>query len=170
MADSAMMVGAPQIAALLLALLRLAELGLSARNTKRLRAAGGVEHGAGHYPVMVALHLAWLAWIFLLPAERDPIPWLLGLFGLLLAARVWVILSLGRHWTTRVIVVPGAPLVRRGPYRWLRHPNYLVVQGEIMVLPAAFGAWEAALGFGLANAALLAWRIRVEDRALAGRG
>lgn len=169
MAASLLSFGPPQVAALLLALLRLAELGLSARNLKHLKAQGGREHGAGHYPLMVALHAVWLVWIFLLPAERTPNPWLLSLFALLLAGRFWVIASLGRYWTTRVVALPGVPLIRRGPYRWLRHPNYLVVQGEVMVLPAAFGAWEAALGFGLANALILAWRIRVEEKALEGR-
>ncbi len=89
------------------------------------------------------------------------------MFGLLQLVRLWVIASLGPHWTTRVIVQPGAPLVTRGPYRFLRHPNYAVVALEIPVLPLAFGAWRIALGFGLVNLALLAHRIRVEDRALA---
>ena len=94
---------------------------------------------------------------------------LLGAFLLLQAARLWVIASLGRFWTTRVITLPGAPLVRRGPYRWLKHPNYLVVVAEIAVLPLTFGAWALALGFSLANAALLADRIRTEEKALAPR-
>ncbi len=109
-----------------------------------------------------------MALFALVPAEA-PANWgLLGLYGLLQLGRLWVIASLGRRWTTRVIVVPGAPLVTRGPYRFLRHPNYLVVALEIPVLPLAFGAWQIALGFGLANLALLAHRIRLEARALAG--
>ena len=163
------MLGSPQVLALLLVLLRCAELLLAARNTARLKAAGGVERGADHYPILVAFHGLWLLWIFLLPAYREPDAWLLGLFGLLLLARLWVIASLGDYWTTRVIEIPDRPLVHKGPYRWLRHPNYLVVQAEIMVVPAAFQAWEAALGFGLLNAAILAWRIKVEEKALAGR-
>ncbi len=161
--------GLAQIVTLLVALQRLAELGYARRNARRLLAAGGVEHGAGHYPLFVALHGAWLAALFVMVPAEAPADWgLLGLYGLLQLGRLWVIASLGRRWTTRVIVVPGAPLVTRGPYRFLRHPNYLIVALEIPVLPLAFGAWQIALGFGLANLALLAWRIRIEERALAG--
>ena len=161
--------GLAQIVTLLVALQRLAELGYARRNARRLLAAGGVEHGAGHYPLFVALHGAWLAALFVLVPAEAPTDWgLLGLYGLLQLGRLWVIASLGGRWTTRVIVVPGAPLVTRGPYRFLRHPNYLVVALEIPVLPLAFGAWQIALGFGLANLALLAQRIRIEERALAG--
>ncbi len=160
--------GLAQIVTLLVALQRLAELGYARRNARRLLAAGGVEHGAGHYPLFVALHGAWLAALFVLVPAEAPADWgLLGLYGLLQLGRLWVIASLGGRWTTRVIAVPGAPLVTRGPYRLLRHPNYLVVALEIPVLPLAFGAWQIALGFGLANLALLAWRIRVEEQALA---
>ena len=146
---------------------RLAELGLAQWNTARLRAAGGVEFGAGHYPLMVALHGAWLLSLYLFGRDRAVDPFWLGAFVLLQATRVWVIASLGRRWTTRVIVLPGAMPVARGPYRWLRHPNYLVVALEIAVVPLALGLPLVALGFSLANAALLSWRIRVESRALA---
>ena len=160
--------GLAQIVTLLVALQRLAEVGYARRNARRLLAAGGVEHGAGHYPLFVALHAGWLVALFVLVPADAPANWgLLGLYGLLQLGRLWVIASLGRRWTTRVIVVPGAPLVTRGPYRFLRHPNYLVVALEIPVLPLAFGAWHIALAFGLANLALLAQRIRVEERALA---
>lgn len=94
---------------------------------------------------------------------------LLVLFALLQLARLWVIASLGPFWTTRVITLPGAPLIRRGPYRWLRHPNYLIVAGEIAVLPLAFGAWTIALVFSVANALLLAYRIRIEEEAALAR-
>jgi methyltransferase len=162
-------VGLPQILALLVALQRLAELAYGRRNATRLLAAGGIEAGAGHYPLLVALHGGWLAALFALVPAEAPADWgLLGLYGLLQAGRLWVIASLGRRWTTRVIVLPQAPLVKRGPYRFLRHPNYAVVALEIPVLPLAFGAWQIALAFGLANLALLAHRIRVEERALAG--
>ena len=161
--------GLAQIVTLLVALQRLAEVGYARRNARRLLAAGGVEHGAGHYPLFVALHAGWLVALFVLVPADAPANWgLLGLYGLLQLGRLWVIASMGRRWTTRVIVVPGAPLVTRGPYRFLRHPNYLIVALEIPVLPLAFGAWQIALGFGLANLALLAWRIRIEERALAG--
>ena len=163
------MIGPPQIAALLVAGLRLGELIHARRNTKRLLAAGGVEHGAGHYPLLVVLHGSWLAALFLLVPAAAPLGWgWLGFYGLLQLGRLWVIATLGGRWTTRVIAMPGTPRVTRGPYRFLRHPNYLVVALEIPVLPLAFGAWQIALGFGLANLALLAHRIRIEERALAG--
>jgi methyltransferase len=150
------------------ALQRLAELAYARRNTTRLLAAGGVESGRSHYPLLVILHAAWwLALAVLIPPDRPANLWLIGLFVVLQILRLWILVSLGERWTTRVITLPGAPLVRRGPYRWLRHPNYLVVAGEIAVLPLAFVAWEIALVFSLLNAALLAHRIRVENRALA---
>ena len=160
----------PQVLALLIAVQRLVEMAHAGRNARRLLAEGGIEYGAGHFPLLVALHGAWLLAIFALVPPEAPVSWpLLGLYGLLQIGRAWVLVSLGRYWTTRVISVPGAPLVRRGPYRLMRHPNYLVLAGEIAVLPLAFGAWKIALAFSLANAALLAWRIRVEDAALAPR-
>jgi len=146
------------------------ELVLAARNTGRLKAIGAVEVGARHYPLFILLHGSWLlALLLLVPADRQPDWRLLGLFLLLQLARVWVVLSLGRFWTTRVITLPGAPLVRRGPYRWLQHPNYLVVIGEIAALPLAFGAWTIALIWSVLNALLLWHRIRLENRALAER-
>jgi methyltransferase len=161
-------IGLPQIVALLVAAQRLGELAYARRNTKILMAAGGVEHGARHYPLIVALHSGWLAALFaFLPPDMPPDWWLLGGYGLLQLARLWILVSLGPRWTTRVIALPGAPRVQRGPYGFLRHPNYLVVAVEIPLLPLAFGAWQIALGFGLANLALLAHRIRVEERALA---
>lgn len=152
----------------LVALQRLAELAVARRNTRRLLARGAVEHGRGHYPPLVALHAAWLLGLPLaVPPDRWPDPILLGLYLLLQPLRVWTISSLGERWTTRIIVLPGAPPVRHGPYRWLRHPNYLIVAAEILVLPLAFGAWQLALLLTLLNAALLRIRIRAEDRALA---
>ncbi len=146
---------------------RLAELGYSARNERRLKARGAHEAGAGHYPVMVLLHIAWLlALVLTVPPETPANLPMLGAFAVLQAVRVWVIATLGERWTTRIIVVPGAPLVTRGPYRYLRHPNYAVVCGEIAVVPLMFGAWLTALVFTLANLALLRHRIRVEEAAL----
>ncbi len=145
---------------------RLAELALAARNTRRLRAAGGVEFGASHYPLMVALHAFWLVGLWLLGHDRGIDPVWLAAFAVLQAGRVWVIASLGSRWTTRVIVVPGSLAVVRGPYRWLRHPNYLIVALEIAVVPLALGLPAFALVFSLLNAALLAYRIHVENRAL----
>ena len=149
---------------------RLAEVAWARRNEQRLRAAGAVEVGAGHYPLFFLLHGSWLIALALLVPADAPVFWpLLVLFALLQMARLWAITSLGRFWTTRIISLPGVPLVRRGPYRWLRHPNYLVVAGEIAVLPLAFGAWEIALVFSLVNALLLRHRIRLEQRALTDR-
>jgi methyltransferase len=149
------------------ALARLAELAHSHRNQARLLERGGHELGAGHYPLIVLLHAAWLAALFFgVPGTMAPNWMLLGGFLVLQGLRVWIIASLGPYWTTRVITVPGEQLSRRGPYRWMRHPNYAVVAAEIAVLPLAFGAWQIALGFSLANAGLLAWRIAIENRAL----
>jgi methyltransferase len=163
-------IGWAQVLVLLVAAQRLGELVLSRRNERRLKAAGAVEHGAGHYPVMVALHAGWLVALFVaVPAEAVPVWPLLILFLVVQGLRVWVIASLGERWTTRVVVPPDAPPVRRGPYRWLDHPNYWIVAAEIALLPAMFGAWAILAVFSIANAALLAWRIRVEDRALGRR-
>jgi methyltransferase len=151
----------------LVSLERLLELRLAGRNTRRLLAAGAREAGAGHYPLIVLMHAAWLAGLWILGWRRAvSLPWL-ALFVVLQALRAWVIASLGARWTTRIIVVPGAPLVRKGPYRWLRHPNYLVVGGEIAVLPLALGLPLYAAVCSLANAVLLWIRIRAESRALA---
>ena len=160
--------GLAQWLVLLVAAQRLGELVLARRNTARLLARGGREVGAGHYPLIVALHTGWLAALFLAIPPGAGMLWPLVLvFVLLQAARVWVIASLGEYWTTRIVTLAETPLVRKGPYRWLRHPNYLIVAGEIAVLPLAFGAWRIALVFSLLNAVVLAWRIRLEDRALA---
>lgn len=154
----------------LVALQRLAELALAQRNQRRLMARGGIEEGSGHYPLIVGLHAAWLAALAWAVSPGAPVAWTwLGLFVLLQAARIWVIVSLGDYWTTRIVSVPGESLVRRGPYRFLRHPNYAVVAAEIPVLPMVFGEWALAIGFGLANLIVLGWRIRVEDRFLAAR-
>lgn len=154
----------------LIVLQRLIELAVARINTKRLLADGGIEHGASHYPLIVGLHTAWFAALLIfVPADTFVDPLLLGAFIVLQLGRVWVLTSLGRYWTTRVITVPGRPLVARGPFRFVRHPNYLIVEAEIILVPMIAGAWELALVFGVANAAVLALRIRVEERALADR-
>ena len=146
---------------------RLVELCFAQFNTRRLRAKGGVEFGAAHYPLMIALHASWLLGLWLLGHDRSVIPFWLAIFVLLQVGRLWVIASLGRRWTTRVIVLPGFAPVSRGPYRWLKHPNYLIVALEIAVVPLALGLPLFALIFSAANAALLAYRIRIENEALA---
>jgi methyltransferase len=146
---------------------RLVELCFAQFNTRRLRAEGGVEFGAAHYPLMIALHASWLLGLWLLGYDRSVIPFWLAIFVLLQVGRLWVIASLGRRWTTRVIMLPGSAPVSRGPYRWLKHPNYLIVALEIAVVPLALGLPLFALIFSAANAALLAYRIRFENEALA---
>ena len=157
----------PSIALLaFVTLQRLVELPIAAANTKRLLAAGGHEVGAGHYPLLVAVHVAWLATLCWLAPGRPIDLLFLALFALIEAGRVWVLRTLGPRWTTRIIVVPGEKLVASGPYRFLNHPNYLVVIGEIAVLPLVFGLWQIALLFSLLNAAALTVRIRAENAAL----
>ena len=140
---------------------------LADSHSRKLLAQGGVEHGREHYPFIVALHAAWLAALWWrAPGRPINLP-LLVLFAVLQIGRVWVIRSLGDRWTTRIIVKPGAPLVRRGPYRFVNHPNYLIVAAEIAVLPLVFGLWQLAVLFSALNAIVLTVRIRAETRALA---
>ena len=152
---------------IVVALQRLTELILSNRNTAKLRAEGGVEFGASHYPLIVILHISWLAALFALTNPNTVVSLsLLSVFLLLQIGRIWVIVTLGERWTTRIIIIPDAPLIRHGPYRWLKHPNYLVIIGEIFVLPMAFGQWQMALIFSFANLMLLFWRVRIENLGL----
>ena len=145
---------------------RLVELPLARRNTAQLLAKGGYEVAPGHYPLIVALHAAWLGTLWwLTPGQPIHLPFL-ALFALLELGRVWVLRMLGPRWTTRIIIVPGEQLVTGGPYRFLNHPNYLIVIGEIAVLPLVFGLVEVALLFTLLNAILLTMRIRAEEQAL----
>jgi methyltransferase len=147
---------------------RLAELALSRRNTRALLARGAVEIAPGHYPAIVALHAAWLLGLWVLAPIREPSLALLAVFGLLQIGRGWVLATLRERWTTRIIVLPEAPMVQSGPYRFLAHPNYAVVAGEILVLPLAFGLVAFALVFTALNALMLWVRVRAEDRALRG--
>jgi len=153
----------------LVAIQRLLELRLSRRHERILRARGAVERGREHYPLIVALHVLWLLSTLVESLLRGPVLWPvpLALFLLVQPLRYWAILSLGENWNTRILVVPGAQLVRRGPYRYLKHPNYVVVAVEIATFPLIFGAWITALVFSVLNAALLSVRIREENRALA---
>ena len=146
---------------------RLAELLLARANTRRLLAGGGVQFGRAHYPYMVALHATWLIALAYAGHDRPvALPWLV-VFVLLQAARLWVIATLGRRWTTRVIVVPGRPAIASGPYRWFRHPNYWIVALEIAVVPLALGLPVIAVLFSVANALMLYQRIGIENAALA---
>ena len=145
---------------------RLVELWVSNVNTGRLVARGAHEAGRAHYPLIVGLHVAWLASLWWWAPGRPVDNTLLILFAFLQLGRLWVITSLGPRWTTRIIVLPDAQLVRKGPYRFVTHPNYVVVAAEIAILPLVFGLWPIALVFTLLNAAVLAVRVREENRAL----
>jgi len=151
---------------------RMFHLALAARNARRAFAMGAVEHGRGHYPVMAAFHA-----LFLLSAAGEaivlkrPFPGALGWVALggalsAQALRYWSIASLGQRWNTRIIVFPGAPPVSRGPYRFMRHPNYLAVIVEVACVPLIHGCWLTALVFSIGNAALLSVRIRAEEAAM----
>lgn len=156
----------------LVAVERLVELFIARRNLRQQLARGGVEYGARHYPVMVALHTGLLVgclletWLL----NRPFLPWLgIPMVAVLLAAqgvRYWVVAELGRRWTTRVVVVPGEPLVRTGPYRFFRHPNYAAVVAEGIALPLIHTNWMTAIAFAVGNGWLLMERIRVENAAL----
>jgi methyltransferase len=158
-------------AAVLLALVtleRLAELWLARRNTHALLVRGAVEVASGHYPLIVLLHTLWLAGLWLIGWQSQLHAGWLVIFLLLQVLRVWVLGTLGRRWTTRIVVLPGASLVTTGPYRFLSHPNYLVVIGEIAVVPLCLGLPWYALAFSAANAAILTIRVRAENAALIG--
>jgi methyltransferase len=157
------------LAVLVLALVtlqRASELVLARANTAGLLKRGGIEIGASHYPVMVALHASWLAALWFFGWGSQVNLWLLAAYGLLQFFRIWILATLGRRWTTRIITVPGETLVTGGPFRFLRHPNYLLVFLEVPLLPLVFGLPWLALLFSLLNAAMLAWRIRMEEGAL----
>jgi methyltransferase len=151
----------------LVTLQRLGELVLARHNTSALLARGAFEVGATHYPFIVAVHAAWLLalWVF---GRNQPVNFFaLAAFVMLQVARVWVLTTLGSRWTTRILILPGEPLIERGPYRYLSHPNYAIVVGEIALLPLALHLPMLALVFSVLNAVLLVVRIRTEARALA---
>ena len=150
----------------LVTLQRVGELALARHNTHELLRRGGIELAPAHFPAIIACHALWLAALWLFGWSRPlQLGWL-AVFLVLQALRGWVLATLGPRWTTRIIVVPGEALVARGPYRWIRHPNYAVVAGEIAVLPLVFGLPLVAAVFSLINAGVLFVRIRAEDRAL----
>ena len=150
----------------LVTLQRVGELWLARRNTQRLLAQGAREFGSEHYPLIVLVHALWLATLWLFALGRPIDGFWLAMFILIELARIWVLASIGRRWTTRIIVVPGESLVRRGPYRFVNHPNYMVVICEIAVLPLVFGLPFVALIYSLLNATVLMIRVREENRAL----
>lgn len=147
---------------------RAAELVLSSRNTARLYRRAAYEVGAAHYPLLVALHAIWLGGLWVLAWDRPINLGFLGAFIILQGLRIWVLATLGPRWTTRIILVPGEQLITKGPYRFVRHPNYLIVAGEIVCLPLVFELVGYAVAFGIVNMLLLWIRIRYENAALAG--
>jgi methyltransferase len=151
---------------LLVTLQRLSELVMARRNTAALMDKGAVEHGAAHYPVMVLLHASWLAGLWWLGWNAVVIWPLMYLYIALQVFRIWILATLGSRWSTRILTVPNEELVVRGPYRLMRHPNYVLVLLEVPLLPLALGLNGFALLYGLLNIAMLAWRIRVEETAL----
>jgi methyltransferase len=162
--------GPPQIGALLVLLQRGLEELYSARNTRRLLAAGATEANPGYYRLIVVAHLSWLAAVFfLMPADAPVLVLPLALYLALQAARYWVIATLGRYWTHRIVTLEGAPLVRSGAYRYFAHPNYAITIAEIVLLPMIFGGWVLGLVIGALYAPILYYKIVLEDRALASR-
>jgi methyltransferase len=161
-----MVFGAGAILLAYLTAQRLVELWWAKTNEARLKASGGIEYGHSHLPLMILFHAAWLVGLWLLAYDRPVEPFFLALFAVLQMARFWVLATLGRRWTIRIIVVPGEQLVAQGPYRVLRHPNYAVVIGEIAVVPLALGLPTYALVFSILNAGMLAIRITAENAAL----
>ena len=160
----------PQWIVVAIALARAAELVHAHRNARRLIAEGGKAYGDGHYPLIVGLHAAWLALLWWAGGRIAEPDWLLFAFFIVLeAARLWVVATHGRFWTTRVISLPTTPLIRGGPFRWIRHPNYLAIALQLPLLLYAYAApgWAAILG--AAHILLLAHRIRVEEEALRPR-
>jgi methyltransferase len=157
------------LASIILALVtlqRLGELVLAHRNTERLLARGAIEIGSDHYLLVVAMHAAWLIALWVYGRDHDVNLIVFAVFVALQVFRVWILATLGPRWTTRIIVLPGQPLVASGPYRYFSHPNYAVVAAEIAVLPLALHLPVLALTFTLLNAAVLVVRIRAETRAL----
>jgi methyltransferase len=146
---------------------RFAEFIWDWQNTHRLRAIGAVEFGGAHYPAMILVHAGWLAGLWVLGYDRPVIPAYLIAFLLLQIGRYWVLATLGRRWTTRVMVLPGAPLIESGPYRLMRHPNYAIVAGELVAVPLALGLPLYALVSLVLYAGAALLRIQVENSALA---
>lgn len=156
----------------------LAERGLEVliarRNERWIRVRGGIEHGRAFTRVLILFHALWFAGFFLEATLRRqplfvPLPWFIALVVVLQAGRYWCIVSLGRYWNTKILVLPGAALARRGPYRWLQHPNYWVVRLEMFVYPAIFGCWWTAMAGGAINLWIVHKRIQQEEEALAAK-
>ena len=146
---------------------RLIELPIAARNTRRLLAQGGIEHSPRHYPLIVAVHTLWILAMVVF-GHDNPVSYAwLGVYAVLQVMRVYILGTLGRRWTTRIITVPGEAKVTKGPFALVPHPNYMLVIAEILVAPLVLGLWEVAAVFGALNAAVLTVRVSAEERAWA---
>jgi methyltransferase len=155
---------------LLITVQRLVELAYAQRNTRALFSRGAIEIAAWQHPLFVLLHASWLAaMLAFVPKDTAPVWPIIGVLALLQVARLWIIRSLGPYWTTRIITIPGEPVVRRGPYRFFPHPNYAVVCLEIALVPLAFRAYQLAVVFTILNAVLIAARVRAEESGLRER-
>jgi methyltransferase len=164
------LIGPPQVAALLVLGQRGLEELYSARNTRRLIAEGAIEAGREFYPVVAVTHLAWIAGVFfLLPADAPLLLFPFGLYLALQVARYWVIATLGHYWTHRIITRAGAPIVRRGPYGYIRHPNYAITIAETLLLPVVFGGWAFGIIMTAVWSAVIRYKIQLEDQALGER-
>lgn len=162
--------GWPQVLALAILVQRIVENVHGNHNINRLLAEGGREVGQKFYRIVPVVHMSWVfALLLLIPADAPASGWLLALYGLLQIARYTVIFTLGKYWTTRTITLDGAPVVRHGIYKYLRHPNYVIVVAEVIVMPLAFGAWPIALIWGAAHIAVLGYRAWLEEKTLAPR-
>ena len=146
---------------------RIIELIIANKNTKKLLNNGAVEYGSKHYPLFIIMHFSWLLSIAIFtPANASINYYFLSFFAILQIGRVWIIVSLGKFWTTRIIRLHNVPLIKTGPYRWIKHPNYIIVTFEILFLPLVFSQWIIATIFTILNLLLLFWRIRIENVAL----
>lgn len=149
-----------------LILQRLVELALSNRNTKRLLAKGAKEFSPGHYPLIVGVHILWIIAIAAFGWNNEINYWWLAAYGVLQAFRMWILGSLGERWTTRIIIL-NEPLVRKGLYKYVEHPNYILVGAEIIIAPMVLGLWWVAILFTILNTIVLGVRVEAENKALA---
>lgn len=164
------LLGPPQLAALLVLAQRGLEDLYSARNARRLIQAGAYEAGRSYYPVVATVQLAWLGSVFFLVPPEAPVSYpLLVVYLVLQVVRYWSIAALGPYWTYRIVTMDDAPIVREGPYRFMRHPNYAVLIAETFLLPAAFGAWALAIIMAAIESSVMYYKILLEDEALERR-
>ncbi|ATO28566.1 hypothetical protein RA13_11425 [Bacillus atrophaeus] len=156
---------------LILAVQRIAEIIVAKQNEQKVKKQGAIEYGEGHYPYIVLMHVLFFVSLIceVLLLHKESSSWWIGILTAIIlvqGVRYWALLSLGAHWNTKILVVPDAELIKKGPYKWLKHPNYAVVMVEIILLPLLYGAYWTLILFTILNAFMLSVRIRVEDKAL----